>query len=103
MPHSGDVVRKRFKWDTTEPPGPDGGDLVAPDEFVHQAASNAQAVGGLLHGEQQPVVGADGEVDDVRGSNRCVRRVVGASRCSVVAATGLRADMTSLHRESVPE
>jgi hypothetical protein len=39
--------------------------LAAADQFVHQAPPDPETLGRLLDAEQQSVVGAEGEIDDL--------------------------------------
>lgn len=54
----------RAGFDAGECPHVDDVDVAGGDEAVHRRAADAEALPGLLDGEQNLVAGAQGDVDD---------------------------------------
>jgi len=52
------------RLDSRECPNVDDVDVAGGDEAVHRRAADAEALPGLLDGEQNLVAGAQGDVDD---------------------------------------
>jgi hypothetical protein len=58
-----DEVVERGGWHAAQPADVDGADLAGVEQFVEQAASDAEPLSGLVDAQQQPLVGAQGDLD----------------------------------------